>query len=81
MAQIYEISDETYRQIVNGEKNIYAEKQSKYKTLSGWENGGRKNSICIVRDDYVVREELRIPVSRIEAAYLRVTSGDGTELP
>lgn len=81
MGQIYEISDETYHQLARGEKNIYAEKKSKYKTLSGWENGGSKTSICIVSDDYVVREELRIPAKRIEAAYLRVTSGDGTELP
>ena len=79
MAQIYEISDETFFAISRGEKNVYAEKKSRYKTLDGWEKAGSKVSICLVRDDYTVREEMRIPHSRIESAHLRITNGDGSE--
>lgn len=79
MAQIFEISDETFHAIAAGQKNVYAIKKSRYKTLDGWEKAGSKISICVVRDDYTVREELRIPISKIESAHQRLSNGDGTE--
>ena len=77
--EIYEISDDWFKQLAQGAKNIYAEKKSRYKTIEGWQKAGAKTNICVVVDEYTVREELRIPRSKIQMAYTRMTAGDGPE--
>lgn len=77
--KIYEISDDWFKQLAEGVKNIYAERKSQYKTIDGWQKAGSKTNICVVADEYVVRDELKIPRSKIQMAYTRMTAGDGTE--